>query len=150
MKTQELLDVARGSVEAFNERDWNRFREILAPNAVYDEVGTGRKSIGRDEIVSTIRGWTEAFSNVKATINSTLALDDRVLIEVTYKGTQDGELAGPTGSIPPTDRPITTRCAQVCRVSEGRIVEMRNYFDMLSMLQALNALPAQAARRAGA
>lgn len=150
MKTQELLDVARGSVEAFNERDWNRFRELLAPNAVYDEVGTGRKSIGRDEIVGTIRGWTEAFSNVKATINNTLALDDRVLIEVTYKGTQDGELTGPTGSIPPTDRSMTTRCAQVCRISEGRVVEMRNYFDMLSMLQALNALPAQAARRAGA
>lgn len=150
MDTQKNLDLAHETIEAFNARDWNRFRELLAPNAVYDEIGTGRKSVGRDEVVGTIRGWTEAFSNVKGTVNSSMALNDRVLIEVTYKGTQDGELRGPTGSIPPSDRSITTRCAEVCRISDGRIVELRNYFDMLSMLQALNALPTQAARRAGA
>jgi steroid delta-isomerase-like uncharacterized protein len=150
MKNQQPLDVARGSVDAFNARDWKRLRELLAPNAVYDEVGTARRLTGPAEIVETMREWTEAFPDVKGTISGSVVSENRVLLEVAYAGTHNGNLASPTGPIAPTGRRINTRCAELCRISDGHIVEIRNYFDMLSMLQALEAIPAPAARRAGA
>lgn len=148
MNTPRLLDVARGSVEAFNDRDWDRFRSTLAPNSVYDEVGTGRKLTGQSEILDAAKGWTKTFPDVRGTIDKVHAADDTVVLEVTFKGTHNGELAGPTGSISPTGRHVTTRCVQVIRIADDLIVENRNYFDMLTMLQAVGAVPA--AKKMGA
>ena len=150
MEKQQLIDIARESLDAFNQRDWNKFRDLLAPNAVYDEVGTGVKVTGKDEIVDVSRGWPKAFSDLKGTIEHSIASDDHVLCAVTYEGTHDGELKGPTGPVRPSGRRVTTRCLQMFRVSNGHVVEMRNYFDMLHILSAVNALPTQAAKRAGA
>lgn len=150
MKDQKMLDIVRGQLKAFNNRDWDRFREVLAPDAVYDEVGSGRKLTGRDEILGLIRGWTEAFPDVKGSIQTTLVSDDRVVCEIAYEGTHDGELAAPTGSIGPTGNRIHTRNVQIFRIADGHIVETRHYFDMLQMLQALEALPTPAAHGVGA
>lgn len=150
MKTRQPLEVVRDSIEAFNERDWDRFSALLAPNAVYDEVGTGRKLKGRKEITSVARGWTEAFPDVEGTIDEETVEKDTVVVQVTYRGTHDGDLPTPGGTIPPSGESIITRCAEVHRVEDGLIVENRNFFDMLSMLQAVGAIPAAAAKKAGA
>lgn len=143
MEKQKLLDIARRSMDAFNARDWNRFGEVLSPNAVYDEIGTGRRVTGRDSVVDLTRGWSVAFPDLKGTIDHSVASDDYVLCEVTYKGTQDGELKAPSGSVAPSHKPVTTRCVQSFHVADGHVVEMRNYFDMLHVLQAVNALPSK-------
>jgi ketosteroid isomerase-like protein len=87
---------------------------------------------------------------VKGTIDNAIASGDTVVIEVTYRGTHDGELAGPGGSIGPSGKTIATRCVEVHRIADGLIVENRNYFDMLDMLQRLGAIPASDAQKAGA
>lgn len=150
MNPQELLDLSRRSTSAFNDRDWDRFGELLAPDAVYDEVGTGRKVTGRDDIVAVVRSWPRAFSDLKGTIDHTLASGDRAVCEVTFEGSHDGELQTPLGTVTPSGNSVTTRCAQTFRVNDGRIVEMRNYFDMLQMLTAVDAIPTGAASGAGA
>jgi steroid delta-isomerase-like uncharacterized protein len=141
MEKQQLLDVARGSMKAFNDRDWDRFNELLTPDSVYDEVGTHRKLTGRKEVIGALQGWTDAFPDLKGRIESSTAADDRAILEVTYEGTHDGSLPTPTGAIAPTHKHVATRCLQVFRVADGHITETKNYFDMLSMLQALDALP---------
>ena len=130
METQDLLDLAQKSMQAFNARDWDRFAQLHARDAVYDEVGSGRKVTGRNDIIQAVRGWTEAFSDMKGTITQRVASDDLVACAVTFEGTQD--------------KHVTTRCLQLLRVADGHIVETRNYFDMLSVLEALEATPTAA------
>ena len=149
MDTRQCLDIARASVEAFNARDWNRFKSLLAPNGVYDEVATGRRMTGRDEIVEAVRGWTTAFPDAEGTIERATVTQDTVVLEITYRGTHQGELSGPGGTIAPTGRSMVTRAAEVFRISDGLIVENCNYFDMLGMMQALGAIPAEGAQEAG-
>lgn len=150
METQDLLEIARGSVDAFNDRDWDRLGGQLAPNAVYDEVGTGRRLTGRDEILGVMKGWTRAFPDVKGTVESAIASKDRAVIEVTYRGTHKGELPTPTGPVAPSGERMVTRCVQLIHVADGLIKENRNYFDMLNMLQGIGAIPTAAAHKAGA
>ena len=40
--SQQLIDAAWAPNEAFNRGDWEAFRAGLAPDAVYEEVTTGR------------------------------------------------------------------------------------------------------------
>ena len=144
METQDLLDLAQKSMQAFNARDWDRFAQLHARDAVYDEVGSGRKVTGRNDIIQAVRGWTEAFSDMKGTITQRVASDDLVACAVTFEGTQDGELVTPAGPVHPSNKHVTTRCLQLLRVADGHIVETRNYFDMLSVLEALEATPTAA------
>ena len=54
-----LVDVAKASTIAYNEKNFDKIRSLLAPNAVYDEVGTGRRLEGVNEIVNAFKGLGE-------------------------------------------------------------------------------------------
>jgi steroid delta-isomerase-like uncharacterized protein len=140
MADQDLISVARQEVEAFNAGDWERFAETVAPDAVYDEVATGRRFEGKEDIVEVNRSWKAAFPDARGTITKVSASGDTVTVEVTWEGTQSGPMEGPQGEMPPSNRHAVVRAVQILEFSDGRIKENRHYFDMLGMLQQLGAL----------
>ena len=145
-----LAEIAKNSVEAFNTRDWDRWSSLHVPNTVYDEVATGRRLTGHAEITEAMKGWASAFSDARGTVTSTLVQGDTVVLEVTWSGTHDGPLHGPTGLIPPSGRSTNTRAVQLLKISEGLIVENRQYFDMLEMLIQIGAISTTEAETAEA
>jgi hypothetical protein len=58
--SQASVDAGRGFIEAFNGADWNGLEALLTPDSVYDEVGTGRRAQGGNEIVDLFKGWKQA------------------------------------------------------------------------------------------
>jgi len=48
---------------------------------------------------------------------------------------------GPSGTIPPTDKAWNVRGAQVITVEGGKIRELHQYFDLLTILQQIGAAP---------
>jgi len=138
--TQELIDVAREEVEAFNAGNWDRYRELHAPDAVYEELATHRRVEGVDAIVETNREWREAFPDAKGTITNAVACGDTVTVEITWEGTQSGPLPVPGGDIPPSSRRAEVKAVQILEISDHRIKENRHYFDMMGMLQQLGAM----------
>ena len=75
--------------------------------------------------------------------------DDRVAFQLTWEGTHDGALPIPGGEIPATGRSISVRACQVLRISDGKIAEACQYFDMLGMLEQLGALSSDSLAEAG-
>jgi ketosteroid isomerase-like protein len=55
-------------------------------------------------------------------------------------GTQSGPLVTPSGEIPASGKPIEIQAAFWCTVRNGRVTEIHNYVDMLTMLQQIGAL----------
>jgi steroid delta-isomerase-like uncharacterized protein len=139
MAEQDLIAIARQEVDAFNAGDWERFADTAAPDAVYDEVATGRRFEGREDIVEVNRSWKAAFPDATGTITSISASGDKVTVEVTWEGTQSGPMEGPQGELPPSNKRATVRAVQILEFSDGRIRENRHYFDMLGMLLQLGA-----------
>jgi steroid delta-isomerase-like uncharacterized protein len=140
MADQDLIAVARQEVDAFNAGDWERFAETAATDAVYDEVATGRRFEGVEDIVEVNRSWKAAFPDARGTITAVSASGETVTVEVTWEGTQSGPMEGPQGEMPPSNRRAVVRAVQILEFSDGRIKENRHYFDMLGMLQQLGAL----------
>jgi steroid delta-isomerase-like uncharacterized protein len=139
------VDLGREGVEAFNAGDWDRFRDTMAPDAVYQEPATQRRAQGLDEILAINQGWKEAFPDAHGTITSATGSGDEGTIEVTWQGTHTGTLASPMGDIPPTQRQVTVEAVQVIQAADGRVVSEHHYFDALRMMQQLGLLPASAA-----
>ncbi len=141
MTEQELINTAHGVVDAFNHSDWERSAALLARDSLYNEVGTQRRLQGSTEIIQALQGWKEAMPDVKGTVTNAFAASGKVVLEVTWEGTHTGPLAGPSGTIPASGKRQVTPSAWVFEFEGDKIRESRNYFDMLSFLQQIGALP---------
>jgi steroid delta-isomerase-like uncharacterized protein len=141
MAEQDLIQAARGVVDAFNASDWERCKAALAPDSLYDEVGTSRRVEGVGDIIPCWQAWKEAMPDVKGSVMTAFATGNTVILEVTWTGTHTGPLVSPQGTVPATGKQQTTRASWVLNFDGGKIKASRHYFDMLSFMQQLGILP---------
>ena len=144
MAEQDLIQAARGVVEAFNASDWEGCKAAMTSDCVYDEVATSRRLQGVGDIIPCWQEWKEAMPDVKGTVTNACATGNTVVLEVTWKGTHTGPLKGPSGEVPATGKQQTTRAGWIMNFDGGKITESRHYFDMLSFMQQLGLLPQEA------
>ena len=140
MSEQEVLKIARETVEAFNTGDWGRLKSSLAPDVVYDEVvGTPRHMEGAGQVVESFQDWKKAGPDGIGTITKEVVSGNTVVLEVTWTATQNGPLVTPERTIPPSGRPWRVPAAQVITVKDGKIKEVHQYFDTMTLLQQIGA-----------
>jgi steroid delta-isomerase-like uncharacterized protein len=134
-----VIEIAKASITAYNEKDWSKAKDMLAADAVYDEKGTHRRIQGADDIIGAFQGWANAFPDSKATFVSEFASGDTAVLELVWKGVHTGPLQTPTGIIPASNKPVEMPACQVVRVEGGKIKSASHYFDMLTMLTQIGA-----------
>ena len=65
-----VIEIAKASVTAYNDKNWSKAKDMLAPDAVYDEKGTHRRIKGAGEIVEAWQGWAKAFPELQGHIRA--------------------------------------------------------------------------------
>ena len=136
------IEVAKIGVEAFNAADWDRFRSALTPDSVYEEFATGRRIVGADPITEADMGWKQAFPDARGTIRNAVASGSTVTLEITWEGTHTGDLVGPHGTIPASGRSVSLPAAQVVEVEGDKARSTRHYFDLMTLMSQIGAVPA--------
>jgi steroid delta-isomerase-like uncharacterized protein len=144
MSEQNLSGIARDLIDAFNAGNGERFKKQLTASVVYDEIGTNRKFQGADAWLQVWEHWRNAFPDLNGTITNAVACGNTVVQEITWQGTHSGPLSLPGGTIPPSGKRQITRTSLVLVFEDGKVKESRIYFDMLSLLQQIGAIPQQA------
>jgi steroid delta-isomerase-like uncharacterized protein len=139
MTQKSVADLAKEQIIAYNEKDWNRAREVFAPEIVYDEVGTHRRLKGADDVLTAWKGWATAIPDSRATFNSEFVSGNTAVLEITWRGTHSGPLQTPDGEIPATGKKIELRAVQVVDVDNDRVRSVRQYFDMGTLLEQIGA-----------
>jgi steroid delta-isomerase-like uncharacterized protein len=137
MPQKSVADLAKEQVIAYNEKDWDRARAALAPEVVYDEVGTHRKLEGVDDVLTAWKGWATAIPDSRATFHSETVSGNTAVLEITWKGTHSGPLNTGKGEIPATGKKIELRAIQVVDVANDRVKSVRQYFDMGTLLDQI-------------
>ena len=142
MTDQEILAVARGQVEAYNDRDFNRFTELVTEDFIFNEMPTGRvvKGIGEFRLIWDV--WTTAFPDNRGEIlNAFNAADNRAVLELSWSGTHNGPLVTPEKEIPPTGNKFSNGMAcQIVEVKDGRVTKINHYFDILTVMNQLGVI----------
>lgn len=141
MSERSTIDAAKASIIAYNEKNWGRVKETVAPTLVYDEVGTHRRITGVNEVIDAWKGWAKAIPDSKATFEREVASGNTVTLEVTWRGTHTGPLKTPDREIPASGRKVELRAVQVVDVADGKAQSIRQYFDMATLLQQIGAEP---------
>ena len=137
MSQQGVVEIAKAQITAYNEKNWGAATEALGPTVVYDEVGTNRKLTGAAQVIDAWKGWATALPDSKATFDATHVAGNTVILELTWRGTHRGPLQTPAGQIPATGKPIEIRACQIIEVKDGKVMVVRHYFDMATMLAQL-------------
>jgi len=136
--------VATELVEAFNVGDWERLRATLHPNVVYEETGTQRRVAGAGAYVRLCQEWKASIPDARGAVQATIASAQRVAQEVLWEGTQNGPLAAPGGSVPPSGKRISVRGSMWYTIADGRTREIHHHLDVLTLMQQVGAIPAPA------
>lgn len=132
-----IVDVAKASLKAYSEKNWDALRDLCAPGIVYEEFATHRKIQGVDNFLKTLQQWATAFPDSKATIHNAYVSGNTVVLEITWRGTHKGPLATPGGQIAPTGKTTEVPACQVFEIEHGKGKLLRHYFDMATLMQQL-------------
>jgi len=68
MSETEASTAGREVIAAFSAADWDRLRQLLSDDVVYEEIGTGRRFEGVDEYIALCEGWRGATPDVVGTV----------------------------------------------------------------------------------
>ena len=141
----DKIQLAKQNVEAFGEGDWASFKAPLSADSVYEELATQRRVQGPDAIVELSKGWREAFPDAKGTITKAVESGDTVVLEIIWEGTHTGELKSAMGPIPATYKKVKIPAVEVVTFKTDKIAETKHYFDLMTLLGQIGALPTPAA-----
>jgi len=141
MTGEDLIRLATENVEAWSLGDWERLKAPFSSDVVYLELGTQRTLRGLDQLVETYKSWKLSIPDGTGRVVSSLASGNTVVLEVIWSGTQTGPIQTPGGVVPASGKSFTLAAAQVITFRDGKIIEFRHYFDMLTMLQQIGAVP---------
>lgn len=135
MTDQANIVAAKGQVEAYNERDFDKFKKLVSPDLIFNEMPTGRVVRGIDEFQLIWDVWTTAFPDNQGALLNSVGFGDKEILELSWSGTHNGPLVTPEIEIPPTGNKFSNVPAcQVVDVHEGKVTKINHYFDILSIM----------------
>jgi steroid delta-isomerase-like uncharacterized protein len=108
---------------------------------VYEEKGSNRTIRGIDAVLEVAKEWRTAFPDVRGKIFHSTAAGTTAALEITWMGTHSGPLELPSGTLPATGKTVEFDGAQMFIVEGGKVTQMRNYLDFLTMLSQVGAMP---------
>lgn len=137
--TEKSEQIARAHYEAFNRRAFDDGAALNAPDAVWRNVPTGEKFVGREGYKQFLSSWSTAMPDAKVEIETIVADSRGVAVTFTGRGTHTGVLRTPMGDVPPTGKRIELPFCEVIKIdrARGQIVSAEVYFDAATMMRQL-------------
>ena len=131
-KANKVL-IRRVIEEGFNKRNLALLDKLYA-DCVYHSPATGElKSEALRKFVASILA---AFPDGRWTVDDQVAEGGKVVTRWSFTGTHQGDFMG----LAPTGKHVTTSGMVIDRVIKGKIVEEREEWDTLGMMQQLGAV----------
>jgi predicted ester cyclase len=87
-----------------------------------------------------MQSFKGAFPDLRIDIRSQVADEERVVAEFVAVGTHTGPLETPAGAVAATGRKVTFTVCEVWDIKAGRLIGLRNYQDMGSILRQLGVM----------
>jgi hypothetical protein len=126
-------------VDDFNDRTYRENApSYIAEDCVSVDLPTGQEAYGVEGSIQSLDRWTIAFPNATAEVVSHEVSGNTVTTTIVGRGTFDGEMMAPDGSmIPGNGMPLALNYTQEVEVVDGMVVRITANYDMQDMLSQL-------------
>jgi steroid delta-isomerase-like uncharacterized protein len=141
MSTEENKALVRRLIEeVWNQGNLAIFNELYAPDFIFHDPGLPHVRT-RDEDKQWIAGILKAFPDFQITIEDLIAEEDQVVVRLTGRGTNTGDILAPSPH-PATGKHVTITGNAIARIANGQFVEIWHQVDWLGLFQQLGLIPA--------
>ena len=128
--------------QAIMDRDMDVVRSCFHEDIVGHDHGTGKVSKGIEENMADVTDWLANFSDMRVESKSHYEIGNTVVTEMMFTGTNDGDMQMPDGSsIPATGKRVTMHGCQFVEYKDGKMINTRQYYDMMGMMAQLGLIP---------
>jgi steroid delta-isomerase-like uncharacterized protein len=141
------VEIAKRQLDMYSAGKWDEYRNQLADNVRYEELSTRTSVSGRDKYIESVKRWKTAFPDVTAKVLNSFSSGDSVILEVEWTGTQTGPMEGPLGTIQATNKKGSVRAVLISKFQNGKIIETRHYFDLMTVLAQTGVLAGMGAQQ---
>jgi steroid delta-isomerase-like uncharacterized protein len=141
MSLEENKRLAREAIKIWTTGDLDAADALYASDYVnhqHHDPQDPRDLHGVQAMKTFIKGFRQAFPDFRDSIDIQLAEADMVATRFTSMGTHRGAFMG----LEPTNRELSRTGISIDRISEGKIVESWANWDMMGMMQQLDAVSA--------
>ena len=139
MGTAENIDAIRRLEQAYNQRDYDTVRDIVAADFTPHTPGSEMMPPGVEGAIAANEAGFGSYSDKRSEILDIFGEGDRVVSHVRMTGTNDGGL--PWAGVEANGKPIDTDWIQIARFDGGEIVETWAQMDVPKMMMQLGAMP---------
>ncbi|MDQ3853374.1 MAG: ester cyclase [Thermoproteota archaeon] len=112
---------------------------MVSPDIVHVSAAAGTVT-GIEAFLAFVTGFKQAFPDLRWKMREFIEGSDAVVAEGVFLGTNTGPMVGPGASIPATGRRVELPFCDIWKVSNGRLVENRIYYDQVTFLGQLGLL----------
>ena len=120
--------------------DTDKFVSMFSPDGYMLDMASGTKFRGQG-IADSLAGLASAFPDVHREIFKVHVADNVVIVELAIRGTHQGELKLPSGTLAPTGKEIDFPSCDVFHLENGKITSFHCYNQASLMLQQLGVGP---------
>jgi ketosteroid isomerase-like protein len=126
---------------SFQRSDWPGVRDLFAPDCI-TVTPSGAMNVDQHEQFG--KAFKAAFPAARMELRHAVESGDWIAVEGHFVGKHEHDLVGPSGTIKAQGKDLKMPYADFFRISEGKIVEHRVYWDQVGMLVQLGAMPTPA------
>ena len=125
--------LALKSMEAWGKGDFEAYKALLAPNFSFYYPSNSPNPMSQEDLIEFAKMYRKAIADISWSMEELVATEDKIIIRFIERGTHVGEFMG----IPATGNKYETSGIGIIRIENGKVVEFREDFDMLGLMQQL-------------
>lgn len=136
MSQQNIELVKKMFTEIYSKNNLSLIDQMFSPNVKLIDPAVPHFQGGTAALRELENSYKTAFPNRSCKIDEIFAIEDRVVVRWTCQGTHKGELH----DIAPTGKNIKVMGISIYHISNGKITEISQSWDRLSLLEQLGVV----------
>jgi ketosteroid isomerase-like protein len=145
---EDSASVIQRLFDGFNAKDYDGIVALAADDFELIDCASGEKYSGPEGARQNAERWLIPFPDAKVELLNIVSSGDWAVAEAVGRGTHSGPMQTPMGEVAPTGRPMELHFCSIIKVRDGKIVEERDYYDAMTIVNQLGLMPEPAASSA--
>jgi steroid delta-isomerase-like uncharacterized protein len=130
---EQNKDLIRNYLKEMDNQNFEIFNEVYAPDAKIYYPSNSSEPMPIELSIPMAKSFYKGFPDFSHGIEELISVGDKVILRSIDRGTHQGEFNG----IPATGKKIEMGVLAIFYFKEGKIVEVREEFDMMGLMQQL-------------
>lgn len=141
MSVQNNIKLDEEMLAAINAHDIDRYVAHVADDIVTINLVNPEPKHGKADVRQFFQETFAAFSDYAIDVKNRTVTGDTIVTEINFGGTHDGPLQlGPGQTLPATGRKISVQGIYVNTVRDGKVVESRQYPNLMGLMAQLGLM----------